>query len=62
MSSEEIKQRKDKDPDQIDEMPEQAAHFDAVSQMFGIPLIELLADRQPHVKEDQHASENVQTV
>ena len=43
-------------------MPEQTANLDPISQMFGVMLIKFLADRQPHVNEDEHAGEDVQAV
>ena len=42
---EQIKQREYENPDQIDKVPKQAAHFDAISQMFRIALIKFFAHR-----------------
>src|SRR6516164_2719699 len=62
MGSKQVKQRKYKNPDEIDKVPEKAADLDTISQMLGIPLVEFLAHRQPHVNEHQHATEHVETV
>src|SRR4029077_18026414 len=59
---EEIKKRKYKNPDQIDKVPEKAAHLDAIRQMFRVALVKFLADRQPHVNEDDHSGQHVQAV
>jgi len=40
---EQVKEREHKNPDQIDKVPEQAAHLDAISQMFRIALVEFFA-------------------
>ena len=39
---EQIEERKDKNPDQIDKVPEQAGDFDAISQVFRIALVKRL--------------------
>src|SRR4029077_1628558 len=61
-SLEQVKQWKYKYPDQIDKMPEQAAHLDAISQMLWIALVKFFADRQPHVNENDHAAQHVQSM
>src|SRR5207302_4614179 len=60
--SEQIEKRKNENPDQIDKVPEQSRNFHAIGQVFRIPLIKSLANGKPHVNEDQHASEHVETV
>src|SRR4051812_20922754 len=52
-NSEQIKERKHKNPDEIDKVPEQAGHLHAIGQMLGIALIDFFAYRQPHVDENQ---------
>src|SRR6267143_1323307 len=59
-SLEQIKQWKYKYPDQIDKVPEKAAHLDTISQMLRVALVKFFADRQPHVNEDEHAAQHVQ--
>src|SRR4030095_5398591 len=56
---EQIKERKYKDPDQIDKVPEKAAHLDAIREMFRVALIKLLADGQPHVNKHKHSAQHV---
>src|SRR6202048_5495337 len=60
--SQQIKEREDKNPDQIEKVPEEAANFDAVGKMFGIALVNFFADWQPHVNENENAAEHVQSV
>src|ERR1051325_4600543 len=57
-----IKKWKHKNPEQIDKVPEESAYFDTIRQMLRVALIQLFADRQPHVNEHQHAAEHVETV
>ena len=54
-----IKKRENKNPNQINKMPEQAGNFNAVGQVFRIPLVKPFAHRQPHVSKDNHATEHV---
>src|SRR5205807_4991718 len=60
--SEQIKKREDKNPDQIDKVPEETRHFHAVGKVLWITLINFFADRQPHVKKNEHAAEHVSAV
>src|SRR5437879_2903909 len=60
--SEQVKKREHKNPDQIDKMPEQAAHLDAISQMLRIALVKFFANRQPHVNEHEHTAEHMHAV
>src|SRR5437762_4000628 len=60
--SEQIEKREDKNPDQIDKVPEKSGHFDAIGKMLGIALINFFADRKPHVKKHQDAAEHVRAV
>ncbi len=62
IGSQQVKERKHKNPDQIDKVPEQSADFDTIRQVLGIALVKPLAHRQPHVDEHQHAAEHVQTM
>src|SRR5262245_40980424 len=62
IGSEQIKQREHKNPDQVDKMPEESAHLDAIRQMFRVALINFFTDRQPHVNEDDYSAQHVQTV
>src|SRR5947207_4672877 len=59
---EQVKKREYKNPDQIDKMPEQAAHLDAISQMLRIALVKFFAHRKPHVNEHDHAAQHVQSM
>src|SRR5881227_2385506 len=61
-ASEQIEKREDKNPDQIDEVPEKPGDFDAIGKVLGIALINFFTDRQPHVEEYQHAAEHVRAV
>src|SRR5215510_16062237 len=61
-SLEQIKEREHKNPDQIDKVPEQPAHLDAIREMFRVALIKLFADRQPHVNKYEHSTQHVQAV
>src|SRR2546427_4139885 len=56
---EQVKKWEDENPDQIHKMPEKAGYLNAISKMFGVALVKPLADRQPHVNEDQHAAEHM---
>ncbi len=38
---EEVKERKDEDPYQIDKVPEQARHLNSIGEVLGIALVEL---------------------
>src|SRR5205823_13386068 len=60
--SKQIKKRKNKNPDKIDEVPEEAGHLDSIGQVLGIALVNFFADRQPHVNEDEHPAQHVQTM
>ena len=60
--SEEIKKWEHKYPNQIDKVPEKAAHFDAIRQVFRVALVKPFADRQPHVNEHEHAAQHVHAV
>ncbi len=62
MGSQQVKQRKHKNPDEIDKVPEKSADFDTIGQVLGIALVKPLAHRQPHVDEHEHAAEHVQTM
>src|ERR1700739_2144509 len=59
---EQIKKRKDKNPDKIDKVPKQPGNLDAVGEMLGIALVDFFADRQPHVEENQNTTEHVRSV
>src|SRR5204863_7244875 len=59
---EQIKERKDKNPDKIDKVPEESADFDTVGQMLRIALIKSFADWQPHINKNQNAREHVRAV
>src|SRR6266403_2153552 len=61
-SLQQVKQRKHKNPDEIDKVPEKSADFDAIGQVLGIALVKPLAYRQPHINEHQHATKHVQTM
>ena len=43
-------------------MPKETGDLDAIGEMFWIALVELFADRQPHVNEDEHPAEHVHAV
>src|SRR5437763_17081402 len=62
IGSEQIKQREHKNPDQVDKVPEKAAHLDAIRQMFRVALIDFFADRQPHINKHDHSAQHVQAV
>ncbi len=47
---EQVKERKDEDPDQIDKVPEKTGHLNPVGQVFGIAFVEIRADRQPEIE------------
>src|SRR5204862_5990168 len=57
-----VEQRKHKNPDEIDKVPEKSADFDTIGQVLGVALVEPLAYRQPHINEHQHATKHVQTM
>src|ERR1700730_8829497 len=59
---EQIKEREDKNPDQIDKVPEKAADFDAIGEVLRISLVNLFTDRQPHVEKNQNATEHVRSM
>src|SRR6266480_1467126 len=61
-ASEQIEKREDKNPDQIDKVPEKSGNLDAIGQMLGIALVKVFADRQPHVNENEHAGEDVRSM
>src|SRR6266481_7162571 len=61
-SLQQVKQRKDENPDEIDKVPEKSADFDTIGQVLGIALVKPLAHRQPHVNEHQHATKHVKTM
>ena len=61
MEIQEVKQGEEEDPDKIDEVPEQAADFDAVGQMFGV-LLEALVVKAEEVGKNQGADDHVSTV
>jgi hypothetical protein len=60
--SEQIKKRKDKNPDKINKVPKQPGDFDAIGQMFWVMLVKLFTDRQPHVNKDEHSGEDMKAV
>src|SRR6478672_9780850 len=62
MGSEQVKERKHKNPDEIDKVPEKSADLDTIGQVLGIALVKPLAYWQPHINEHQHATEHVQTM
>ena len=62
MGSEQVEQRKHKNPDEIDKVPEKSTNLDTIGQMFGIVLVKPLAHRQPHINEDEHATKHVQAM
>ena len=62
MGSKQIKQRKHKNPYEINKVPEKSADLDTISQMLGIALVEPFAHRQPHINEYQHPTKHVQAM
>src|SRR5262245_62012259 len=56
-----VENREEEDPDQIDEVPEEARVLDPVGEVLGIGLPELGA-RSPEVGVHSHAADHVQTV
>ena len=56
-----IQNREQEDPNQVDEVPEQSGNFDAVGVTFGLGLPHLCA-RTPNVKDHQRAADDVQRV
>jgi hypothetical protein len=61
---EEIEDGKYKDPNKIDEMPEQPRNFDAIGKVLRIRLVQLRAtlNWKPKVQENQDTAEHVKTV
>src|ERR1043166_2159043 len=59
---EQVEQRKHKNPDQINKMPEKTTDLYTIRQVLWVALIKALAHRQPHVDEHQHATKHVQAV
>src|SRR5215470_10125714 len=59
---EQVEQRKHKNPDEIDKVPEKSADLDTISQVFWVALVKPFAHGQPHVDEYQHATKHVQTM
>src|SRR5262245_6096322 len=61
MPLQEIQSREEKDPDQIDEMPEQSRVLDSVGEPHRIRLPELRAGT-PEIRVHHHPAEDVETV
>ncbi len=59
---EQIKKWEYKNPDQIDKVPEQTANLHAIGEVFGISLVNFLADRQPHIEKNEDTSEHVRAM
>src|ERR1700730_5859533 len=59
---EQIEKRKDENPDKIDKVEEQTGNLYAIGEVFGIPLVNLFADRQPHVKKNEDTAEHVRAM
>src|SRR5207253_7036946 len=58
-SLEKIEERKNENPNQIDEVPEKAGHFHAIGQVFWVVPIDAGAGRQHHITKNEDAAEDV---
>src|SRR6187200_2967309 len=56
-----VKEREDEDPNQVDEVPEESGHLDAIGKMLRVFPVEPGA-RTPEEGENQDSTENVQAM
>src|SRR6266850_4038485 len=57
-----VKERKNENPDQVYKVPEQAGDLNSIGEMLGVALVKLCPNGQPEVREDNHPTEDVQSV
>ena len=59
---EQVKERKNENPNQINKVPEQPRHLNSIREMLRILAIQFRPDRQPEINEDDHPAQDVQAV